>query len=89
MTLQEANALLRGHTGISPYRSMLFLLRHVCGTSAARDDSASPMALMTNAKPRNIWSVTAAGGTRFVANLNHATWSQRDTNPGVRREGVA
>jgi len=30
----EANALLRGHTGISPYPSALFLLRHVCGTRA-------------------------------------------------------
>ena len=27
--------LLRGHIGISPYRSVLFLLRHVCGTLAA------------------------------------------------------
>ena len=25
-----------GHSGISPYQSVLFLLRHVCGTSAAR-----------------------------------------------------
>jgi hypothetical protein len=24
--------------GITPYRSVLFLLRHVCGTSAARLD---------------------------------------------------
>jgi hypothetical protein len=28
-------ALLRGHTGISPYQFVVFLVRHNCGTSAA------------------------------------------------------
>jgi hypothetical protein len=28
--------LLRGHLGISPYQSVLFLLRHVCGTPKGR-----------------------------------------------------
>ncbi len=32
---RSSNALLRGHTGISGYRSVLFLLRHRCGTFAA------------------------------------------------------
>jgi hypothetical protein len=35
--------LLRGHMGISPYRSVLFLVRHVCGTPAVPGStSAAP-----------------------------------------------
>jgi hypothetical protein len=36
MVPSDAKSLLRGHTGIGPYQSVLFLLRHVRGTSAAR-----------------------------------------------------
>jgi hypothetical protein len=40
----------KGHTGISPYRSVLFLLRHVCGTQAP---SSSGLRRASNAWRRN------------------------------------
>jgi hypothetical protein len=47
---------LRGHTGIRLYRAVLFLLRHVCGTSAARPprirQRLPPQGALTEAQKR-------------------------------------